>query len=192
MPMAVIPQGHPLRSITETFIRNIYCETYVAKVDAFAPTLVAVLDGGEVQCAAGLRFEDDGFFSERYLDRPVDQILTQIGRCAVWRGDIFEVTSLASRSPADVPRFLRDIAEFGMERGFEWAFFTATEHVQRLLARLRFPVNTLSRADPARIGNPAQWGSYYSTRPVVLAASRESLASPYQVPRQEVRHAWHP
>ena len=188
MRLAVVPQGHPLRATTETFIRGVYRETYGAQIDQFAPLLVASLDDTNVQCAAGLRFEEDGFFSERYLDQPVDRILTGLGGVPIWRDEIFEVTSLASQSPSDVPRFFRQIAAFGKAGGFQWAFFTATERVQRLLTRMKLPMNTLSAADPARVERPEQWGSYYSARPVVLASSRENLASSRCHERQEARH----
>ena len=100
MRLAVVPQGHPLRATTETFIRGVYRETYGAQIDQFAPLLVASLDDTDVRCAAGLRFEEDGFFSERYLDQPVDRILTGLGGVPIWRDEIFEVTSLAARGEA--------------------------------------------------------------------------------------------
>ena len=67
------------REVTEYFIGDVYLSRYGAKIGAFPPLLIASIDdNGRVRCAAGLRTQHDPFFSEHYLDAPVDEILSAL------------------------------------------------------------------------------------------------------------------
>ena len=110
-----------------------------------------ISDDGAVLSAAGLRFAADGFFSECYLEAPVDAALSALSRYPVRREKIFEVTSLASRSPHTVGSFLRKIIACGEAAGFEWAFFTATAPLKALLERMSLPLVPLAAADRSRV-----------------------------------------
>ena len=143
----------------------------------FPATLIAMVSGrDELLCAAGLRFAADGFFSECYLDAPVDEVLSALWCEGVGREKIFEVTSLASRSPHIVGSFLRKIVACGKAAGFEWAFFTATTPLKGLLERIGLPLMPLAVADRARVAHPDDWGSYYELSPSVCAVHREATA----------------
>ena len=120
------------------------------------------MSAGQLLCAAGLRFAADGFFSECYLDAPVDEVLSACGLLPVRREKIFEVTSLASRAPHMVGSFLRKIIACGEAAGFEWAFFTATAPLKALLERIGLPLMPLADADRSRVANPDAWGTYYA------------------------------
>ena len=75
----VVPEQHRLRSKTERFIREIYHEEYGATLGGFPTRLITILDErGEILCAAGLRSRDDGFFSERYLNSPIEAALGRL------------------------------------------------------------------------------------------------------------------
>ena len=174
---AIIPRDHDLRGATEQLIAEVYALRHAARVTAFPATLVAMVSSrGELLCAAGLRFAADGFFSECYLDAPVDEVLSALWCERVGREQIFEVTSLASRSPHIVGSFLRKIVAWGKAAGFEWAFFTATTPLMRLLERIGLPLMPLAAADRARVAHPDDWGSYYELSPSVCAVHREAVA----------------
>jgi Thermostable hemolysin len=169
----VISESHARRSEVERFIADVYRDHYSASVPSFPPHLIAMLDGsGECLCASGLRFGETGFFSERYLDLPIERLLSRVARVPVRRESIFEVTGLASRAPHRATQFLRYVVAYGELAGFDWAFFTATNRLRELLGRLGLPPLALAPADPNRLDNAQVWGSYYSAAPVVCAINR--------------------
>jgi hypothetical protein len=168
--VVLVHRGDPLRDRTEACIREVYRNAFGAEITAFPELLVAALDGtGQPICAAGLRTEADGFFSENYLDHPVEQVLGTVAERDVARGRIFEVTTLASCRAKGSSDFVRRIADLGKSAGFEWCVFTATSRLRILLHRLGFPLVVLGPADPARIENAENWGSYYAHSPLVCA-----------------------
>lgn len=176
MRVAIISRDHGLRPATERLITEVYALRHAARVTVFPTTLVAMVSSAdELLCAAGLRFAGDGFFSECYLDAPVDEVLSALWCESVSREQIFEVTSLASRSPHIVGSFLRKIVAWGKAAGFEWAFFTATTPLKGLLERIGLPLMPLAIADRARVAHPDDWGSYYELSPSVCAVHREAV-----------------
>jgi Thermostable hemolysin len=170
---AIIPHGHDLRPAAEQLIAEVYARHHAARITTFPATLIAMMsDRGALLCAAGLRFATDGFFSECYLDAPVNEVLTGLRSSPVRRELVFEVTSLASRAPHMVGSFLRKIVACGEAAGFEWAFFTATAPLKALLERIGLPLMPLATADRARVANPESWGTYYQLSPSVYAVHR--------------------
>lgn len=116
---------------------------------------------------AGLRLAEDGFFSEQYLSEPVETALSRATGYQVARSDIYEVTTLASRSPLEISAFIDDIVSFGARSGLFWSFFTLTQRLRLLVQRRSLSPIFLSDAEPSRVSNPLAWGRYYETRPRV-------------------------
>jgi hypothetical protein len=174
------------RSAVE-FIRNTYAARYGARVETFPSRIFALFDHrDEVLCAAGLRFFDDGFFSESYLDTPIEAVVSAISARAVNRNAIFEVTTLASRAPLATAEFIAEIGTFGEKAGFEWSFFTLTRRLHLLVGRLGIPLTYLGEADRRRIADSERWGTYYDCQPKVYAvASRRPKASGDSSQREE-------
>ncbi len=159
MQILVVPREHELRAHIERFIAEVYRAHYQASVTTFPPDLIAMVDeDGQCICASGLRYADTGFFSECYLDAPVEQALSQAAGCAVPRERIFEVTGLASRDPRVATRFLRHVVAYGERAGFDWAFFTATQRLRELLDRINLSPLPLAVADPARVARRRDLG----------------------------------
>ncbi len=178
MRAAIISSNHDLRPAAEQLIAEVYALHYAARITSFPATLVAMISDRDVLlCAAGLRFAADGFFSECYLDAPVDAALTGLQCSPVRRELVFEVTSLASRAPHTVGSFLRKIIACGEAAGFEWAFFTATAPLKALLERIGLPLMPLATADRARVANPENWGTYYQLSPSVYAVHRDAAGA---------------
>jgi hypothetical protein len=177
MRAAIIPRNHDLRPAAEQLIAEIYALHYAARITTFPATLVAMITDRDLLCAAGLRFAADGFFSECYLDAPVDVVLTGLRPSPVRRELVFEVTSLASRAPNLVGSFMRKIVACGEAGGFEWAFFTATAPLKVLLERIGLPLIPLAAADRARVANPESWGTYYQLAPGVYAVHRDLVGA---------------
>jgi hypothetical protein len=190
MAALVIPQRHRLRSKAERFVKEIYHREYGATLDGFPARMMAILDErGDILCAAGLRSCDDGFFSERYLDSPIEAALGRLRGEVVRRDRVFEISTFASRSPHSVPCFIGRVIEYGEDAGFEWGFFTLTNRLSLLLNRIGLELSPLGSATSARIDAPSSWGSYYETDPKVCAGNRDSLTTRFAARRRLVANA---
>ena len=173
----VIREADPLRGVAETFIRNVYATEYGAQLQSFPSRIFALLnDYDEIACAAGVRFQDDGFFSERYLDSPIEQALGVASRRTIARAEIFEVTTFASRAPRATAGFIESVGRFGEASGFVWSFFTLTRRLRRMVERLGHPLTHLADADYRRIPDHERWGTYYASEPKVFAIASPRLA----------------
>ncbi len=171
------PRDDHLRPAAERLITEVYAHHFGARVTTLPDTLVTMTDGeGAVRCAAGLHFASDGFFSEIYLDAPIETLLSALRRTPTRRDKIFEVTSLASQAPHLVGGFLRKIVGCGHAAGFDWAFFTAIAPLAALLERMNLRLVALADAESVRVPNPEIWGSYYAFAPRVYAVQRDSTA----------------
>jgi hypothetical protein len=173
----VIREDDALRDQSETFIRNVYAAEYGALLQTFPSRIFTLLnDRGEIVCAAGLRSQGDGFFSERYLDSPIEQTLGAVSKRTIARSEIFEVTTFASRMPRATVGFIEAIRGFGEANGFLWSFFTLTRRLHRLVERLGHPLIHLADADYRRISDHERWGTYYASEPKVFAIASPRLA----------------
>ncbi len=176
MKFVEIPSDHPSRPIVSRFICATYLLSYDARVVNLPKTLIALVDKEDkVHAAAGLRDASEPFFSEHYLDLPIETLLSEVSRRRVLRSTVVEVSCLASRTPAISAHFMRELVFHGEELGYEWAFFTATSRLEKLLRRIRLPLLNLGDASMDRVPSPENWGSYYETDPRVLAFGREHL-----------------
>ena len=173
---ALLTDDDPRRPLAEAFIKNTYSTRYGARLETFPSRIIVLLDHrDEILCAAGLRFLDDGFFSERYLDTPIEDVVSAISARAVNRSAIFEVTTLASRAPLATAEFIAAIGNFGEKAGFEWSFFTLTRRLHLMVSRLGIAPTLLGEADSRRIADSGRWGTYYACQPKVYAVSSRRL-----------------
>jgi Thermostable hemolysin len=176
MRLVELSTDHPLRPDAIRLIKSIYLESYGAIITNLPSMILALADKeGTIHAAAGWRDSSEPYFSEHYLDAPVETIIGGIARTRVCRESIVEVSSLASRTPAISARFMTSLVLYGEELGFEWGFFTATSRLEKLLRRMGLPLIALGTASASRVQNPGMWGSYYETAPKVVAFGREQL-----------------
>ncbi|MGO9543474.1 MAG: thermostable hemolysin [Rhodomicrobium sp.] len=165
-----------MRPTANRLIRAVYSLNYDAYVLNIPKTVFALVDDyDKMHAAAGFRDSSEAYFSEYYLDAPVETIIGTAARKPVDRHKIVEVSCLASRTPAVSMQFLRELVLHGERLGFDWAFFTATSRLEKLLRRMRLPLIGLGAASANRVPTPEIWGSYYDTDPRVLAFAREQL-----------------
>jgi hypothetical protein len=129
---------------------------------------------GAIECAAGLRFSGDRFFSECYLDEPAEAVLEyRFGR-AVHRSQVIEVCNLVGSRPGQSLSFIAKFIEFAELTDAEWVLFTATKSLRALLERSGVRMTQLGRAERWRVKNPSDWGSYYEHDPRVMAVPRDA------------------
>jgi hypothetical protein len=182
-----VRNGHRWRVPVEDFIRATYQEYFGASIANFPSLIVARFDSrNELVCAAGIRTSSDGFFSESYLDEPVEDVLSALSGVNVDRGSIFEVSTLVSRSHASTRGFVEEIISLGEGQGFSWSFFTATHGLAVMLERWRLKMTCLARADQRRIGEWMRWGNYYSYDPRVFAVASGRGSRGHGVPHQAI------
>jgi hypothetical protein len=175
--IVIVRPSHPLRPEAEACIGDVYERAFGARGLAFPRRLIALLnDSDHPVCAAGLRTPVEGFFSEVYLDLPIEQVLTAESGRPVERSRIFEVTTLASRRSDASPLFIRQLALLGKIAGFDWSFFTATARLRKLLCQLGIPIAELAPADRNRLTDAVCWGGYYMHAPLVCAVNKEWLS----------------
>lgn len=165
--------GDPRRAEVEQMIRSVYRERYQARVPQFAPVLVSLSEGEglheRVVAAAGYRVASSPLFLERYLDRPVEQLIGVDGAYPE-RSRIVEVGHLAAIQSGQGRRLILQLAQHLAGLQVEWVVSTLTEELRQLFNRMGVTPLALGAADPARLGTAAaDWGSYYDHRPVVLA-----------------------
>jgi hypothetical protein len=187
---ALLTNDDPRRHSAEDFIKKIYAARYGARLETFPSRIIALLDNrDEILCAAGLRFFDDGFFSERYLDTPIENAVSAMSARPVNRNAIFEVTTLASRAPLATAEFIAEVGAFGESAGFEWSFFTLTRRLHLLVRRLGIALTYLGEADRRRIADSERWGTYYASQPKVYAVASQRLTKGWDCSQTGERHA---
>ncbi len=170
--LQLLQPGEPGRAEVERFIAGIYACRYGARLGGFAPVLACLADAaGRPVAAAGLRRADTGpLFLERYLDRPVEQLLASPEGRPPARAAIVEVGNLAAGQPGQGRRLLLQLGPLLAGQGVQWVTGTLTSELRSLFRRIGVAPLTLAAADPAALGDEAAaWGSYYAHAPLVLA-----------------------
>jgi len=177
--LTVIHQDHPLRSQTEAIIREVYRREHDAKIERFPAWLVAKTDETGIICAASLRFSADGFFSDCYLDQPIEQIIGgHVGEIPN-PTTLVEVGNLVAGHPNDIRLFIQHIIDLVETLGMQWAFFTATARLRAFLRRGGLPLIELAVADPDRVDNVQTWGNYYQQDPRVMLVGKHMINAAY-------------
>ncbi|GAB3393616.1 thermostable hemolysin [Azotobacter armeniacus] len=167
--------GSTRRRELEAFIHARFADYYAARIHHFMPCLLGFEDeDGEMQAAAGLRpaIGGQGLFLERYLDEPIESVVTDRTGLPVARKDILEVGNFAAQGPGGARLLITALTDLVGTQGFRWVVFTGTAMLLNSFQRLGLPLVELGPADPARMGaDLADWGRYYDTHPEVMAAN---------------------
>lgn len=179
LSFTLVPAGHPLRDTVERHVSSVFSTTYGASIRSFPAVMVADAEGGAVNAAAGLRTHSEGFFSEHYFDKPLENVIADADGEPVAREAIVEIANLASVRCGKVAKLIEGIIALAAASGAEWAVFTITPRLQSLLTRLGYPIVVLGSADRDRVPHPGDWGSYYETAPVVAAMRRPDDLPPF-------------
>lgn len=184
LKLTLIDRDGPERPAVEAFLRAGYARAYNATLDAFPATLCAVFGaGGAPLSAAGFREAGDGFFSESYLDRPLEAAASAALGRAVTRHEFMEVTTLVSTSPFALFPLMAGMLALGRDRGLRCGVFTATGQLRGLFTRLGIPFVPVAPARPERIEQPERWGRYYAMDPWVCLMPNPEAAPSALFPR---------
>lgn len=160
------------RALLEAFIRERFAEHYGARVRHFMPCLLGLESAdGAVRGAVGLRAAGEApLFLERYLDRPIEQVIAGYSGQPIARRDIVEVGNLAALGAGAARLLIVALTDLLVACGFRWVTFTGTPALLNSFQRLELSPLPLGAADPACLGDEqADWGSYYANHPQVMA-----------------------
>ena len=179
--LRVLPPGAFAQSAAQAFIHGVYSRTYDADVQLFAPTLVCLIQDGDIIAAAGYRHATEPLFLEQYLDEPIEALVGVDG--PVDRTRIVEVGHLASVRPGASRRLIAALVEHLCAQGIEWVTSTVTADLRHLFIRLGVGGLALGSARPGPAGRGRrQLGPLLRSRPGGHGGSpadgRGSLASP--------------
>ncbi|MEO6602232.1 MAG: thermostable hemolysin [Polyangiaceae bacterium] len=126
--------------------------------------------GSEVVACAGLTFASTRpFFSERYLDEPVETAIEKRIGSRPQREQIVEIGSLASGVPGLGSEIIRFTPVFVWSLGMQYILCTSTASLSLALQRLHIPFTALGSAEAERLdpSERGRWGGYYESGPRV-------------------------
>lgn len=161
----------PSRQEVESYIRNKFRRSYNAQVDTFMPQLLTVSCNGSYSAAVGIRNAAGGpLYLENYLEERIESVLARRLGVDVRRERLVEIGNLVSTWRGSSQLLFLFLTLLLRRIGCEWVAFTATGEVERLLQKMQFKAHTLCEARREQVGGDAgKWGSYYETRPHVMA-----------------------
>ncbi len=174
---AIVPKfalhvpGSRDRAGVETYISQKFLRSYDAQIGIFMPDLLTVSCGDSYSAALGIRNAASGrLYLENYLESDIETVLANRLSVTVQRDRLVEIGNLVSTWRGS-SQLLFLFLTLVLERiGCEWVAFTATEEVAQLIRKMNFKAVTLCEARREQVGGDAgKWGSYYETRPRVMA-----------------------
>lgn len=170
----VVSPRSPLRREVEQRLADVYRQAFGARLPSLPPSLVAWRDeDGALSAAAALRWRPETFFLSHYLTKPVAEWLSNEAGGPAPR--LVEVCHLGAwRRRAGAP-LVRGIIALTAQAGADWALFTATRPLRRLLEGLDVPFRVLEPARREQVADADRWGRYYECDPWVCAVGRSSL-----------------
>jgi hypothetical protein len=183
LPLATFDRQHVLKRVDdqdrtavrrrelEAFVTRRFAETYGADPKHFMPQLLGLYRNDLLQAVVGLRPASVGpLFLEQYLDLPASTLIRLRSGMPVQHPQVVEVGNLAALAPGAARMLITALTHYLAALGFTWVVFTGTAMLLNSFQRLNLSPIDLGLADPARLGEQqADWGSYYATRPRVMA-----------------------
>ncbi|AKK00637.1 thermostable hemolysin [Pseudomonas sp. WP18] len=170
MSLSGAEHGDAQRAVFEAFIQQRFRKAHGADIRQFMPQLLGVHNGtGELCAVAGLRRAHlEPLFLERYLQAPIELLVSAAADRTVDRRVIVEVGNLAASDTGSARLCIIAITYLLAMGGLEWVTFTGNIGLVNSFHRLGLKPVTLCAADPERLGEERHhWGSYYESKPWV-------------------------
>lgn len=168
---SIINKNAANRADIEHYIAAKFFKDHKAHISSFMPYLLTMSCANTFSGSVGIRpAKDHLLFIEKYIERTIEQTISEMNSSKVNREGIVEIGNLvATQIGASQLIFILLTASLYHAR-FQWVAFTATQQVEHILKKLNFNCYTLCKADPKKIGaDLAQWGTYYDSNPHVIA-----------------------
>ncbi|MFJ2485525.1 thermostable hemolysin [Pseudomonas sp. NPDC087639] len=158
------------RTAFEAFIQQRFRKAHGADIRHFMPELFGMHNAdGVLSAVAGVRRAHlEPLFLERYLDEPIEPLISAAADRPVTRNGIVEVGNLAASDTGSARLSIIAITYLLAMGGLEWVTFTGNIGLVNSFHRLGLKPVTLCAANPERLGDERQhWGSYYESKPWV-------------------------
>ncbi len=175
MDIKLAPRGSPDWKNAINLVLSKYKRTFDAEATPDPDYFLVCLkqstpdaEPGVVACA-GMSFGiEKPFFSEHYLDEPIQQLLSRMESAPVARESIMEVGSLASVERNAGTELIRFLPLTGVCLGKRYGLFTLTQQMRALFDYIGLPFFPLRASEGERLGPEAlqKWGRYYENAPV--------------------------
>ena len=160
---------HPLRSELEDYIARRYARRHQAAIEHYLPHLLTLENRQRTSAVLGLKSaHNQALFLEAYLDKPIEQVISQQLCTPVDRKRVVEIGNLAASQRTASTLLFTLLSALLDQAGYRWIVFTATPCVQALVAGMGFSLHTIGEAKAERVNAADNWGSYYETRPQVM------------------------
>lgn len=157
-----------------TLVREKYATAFGADVapnpDAFLVGYMEAAPGPSQKAAAcaGLTFGSERpFFSERYLDEKIENVIARRFGSAPERSRIIEVGSLAGGVGRSGHELIRVTPLIAWCLGMQYILCTATAQLSVIFRKLSIPFTPFIPAERSRLdaSEQSRWGGYYDSKP---------------------------
>jgi len=150
---------------TEDLIRRRYRDVFGA---AISPDYATWLGNGGAAALGYRRAHGEALFLERYLDEPVEDLVSRVLGRPVARAAIVEIGNFAAGN-ALAMMALWGAAANDLGTASEVAVATLTGPIRSMFTRIGLPFTVLAPAEADRIEAKSveSWGSYYAADPQV-------------------------
>jgi hypothetical protein len=159
----------------EQFVSSCFQQHYGAEIRHFMPLLMSLSDQhDELKAVLGFRYADrNPLFLEKYLERPVEQVLAAKLKRPVNRSHLVEVGNLAVNTAGGGRWLITALTAYLSTTGCEWALFTIGSPLHNAFIRLGLQLVDLAaaRRESLPLEEQALWGSYYEQKPKVMAGN---------------------
>ncbi|MCY1336757.1 Thermostable hemolysin [compost metagenome] len=171
--LSLLLAGDAGRSQAEAFVHRRFLSAHGADIRQFMPELLSMRNHhGALSAVAGLRLASQGqLFLEQYLEAPAETLISQLAARPMARSQIVEVGNLASINSGNARLIIVAVTWLLHLRGLDWVVFTGAPTLINSFRRLGLEPLLLGDADPGRLGDAQQWGTYYEQKPQVFTGS---------------------
>ena len=164
------------RAEIEQFIARIFFQACGAKVRFFLPTLISLrTQDGKLMGACGIRSAGkERLFLENYMDKPVEQVLSERTGLNVKRDEIVEIGNFSIAETGVSRQLINAIFAQLHATSKQWAVFTTVQLLYNSMIKQNIFPRILCAADIGHLPpeERAEWGSYYEQKPQVMAIRR--------------------
>ncbi|WP_448547462.1 thermostable hemolysin [Thalassotalea fusca] len=177
MNIRIITRDSELWEQSKELVKSAYMKRFEASIEVHYQqffTCSRLLPSGEdnvIQACAGLKLASEGMlFSEQYLTKRVEQLVSESEKAPVDRDQIVEVGNLGSRSAGVGYELVRAIPFAAWCLGQRYVLLTATDKLRAMISKLGINYRSLGAASIENIPHEERelWGSYYASNPEVL------------------------
>lgn len=162
-------------------ISDVYHKYYKAEIMPDYPEFMAILDQhNQIICAVGFRSAlNNDLFLEQYLDKPIEEYLSNIHQTTINRQEIVEIGSLAS-TQKDTAKFLFiALVAYLRKKNFKYPVLTGTKHLLRTFRYMGLSPIIIAEAKQEKLlDKTINWGSYYTCNPQIVTGD---LGSSFEI-----------